>query len=350
MTLSVGKFFIIKAIFDSVCYHKRMQKFSHMTRWIPVTSLRPLSSFPQRLAIKIRRIFTDSTLLIGANLGINGAKIVGLTKSGNTVLKLNRDSFLGLKGSLIEAPRDRAIFESVRKYGNWEIKVSGFISECLKSIDSKLDDNSILLDIGANVGLVSVQAVNMARSHSDVYLFEPIERHVEAIRNNIAGISQVCKVQVEEFALSDEDGVSIIYIENSNQGNSSLFSSVVPLNDRTAVEISTVETSAFVSRLLRKYDHVVVKSDTQGMDAMILAKFPDDAWAKVQGAAVEVWAMADISKCDVERLINLWTNFEYVSWEPNFESAAKLSEVSEYWLSGSNEQRNLYLKRNLLNY
>ena len=317
------------------------------TRWIPFTSLRPLVSFPQRLSVKIGRIISDSILLLCARCGISGAKIVGKNNVGNSLLRLNKNGFLGSKGSLIEAPRDHSIFESIRKFGNWEIKVSDFLSESLKMIVPNADGKSVLLDIGANVGLVTVQALNMSKVQSDVYLFEPLENHVHAIRHNVQNIVGVCNVHVVEVALSDKDGVAVIYTEISNQGNSSLLTSVVPLSDRNQIEISTVETSKYMTNLLKGYSRIVIKCDTQGMDALILARIPNDAWEKVFSACVEVWALPDISSTDVDNLIQVWSTFEFISWSPDFDSAVDLGDVRNYWLSKSNDQRNLFLRREL---
>ena len=322
-----------------------MTNNTELTRWIPFTSPRPLVSFPQRLSVKIGRIIRDSILLLCARCGISGAKIVGKTNEGNSLLRLNKNGCLGSKGSLIEAPRDRSIFESIRKYGNWEIKVSEFLSESLKKIGPNPDGKSVLLDIGANVGLVTVQALNMSKVQNDVYLFEPLENHVNAIRHNVSNIVRACNVHVVEVALSDKDGVAVIYTEVSNRGNSSLLTSVVPLNDRNQIEISTVETSRYMTNLLMGYSRIVIKCDAQGMDALILARFPNDAWEKVFCACVEVWALPDISSTDVDNLIEAWSTFEYISWSPDFDSAVDLSDVRNYWLSKSNDQRNLFLKR-----
>jgi FkbM family methyltransferase len=280
-------------------------------------------------------------------LGIYGAKVIGNTDDGNCILKLNRKTYLGSKGDLIYAPRDLSIFEHLRKFGRWEIEVSEFLSESLKSVGTNLENKSVLLDIGANVGLVTVQAMNMSGAKNDVYLFEPLKGHAQAIRNNTKNINGDCKVNVVNVALSDQDGVSVIYTEVSNHGNSSLFSSAVPLERRNQIEISTVETSRYISNLLLGYDRIVIKSDTQGMDALILAKFPIEAWDKVFSVVVEVWALSDICETDVDKLVALWSSFEYISWSPDFKSAIDLIDVRNYWISKSNNQRNLFLKRKL---
>jgi len=65
-------------------------------------------------------------------MGFFGARIVGTISNGNTHLQLNRNSALGSKDTVLALPMDEVIFQSVKKYGDWEPEVSKFLAHGLK--------------------------------------------------------------------------------------------------------------------------------------------------------------------------------------------------------------------------
>jgi hypothetical protein len=100
--------------------------------WIPLVKPYPIKTCPQRLIRKWLYIANEATLMIGFWLGFSGARIVGVSQNGNTLLSLNKDYALGRKGTILELPRDLVIFESVRKQGIWELEESEFLARGLR--------------------------------------------------------------------------------------------------------------------------------------------------------------------------------------------------------------------------
>jgi FkbM family methyltransferase len=283
--------------------------------------------------------------LIGVPMGFFGARIVGTISNGNTHLQLNRNSALGSKGTVLALPMDEVIFQSVKQWGDWEPEVSKFLAHGLKIACRKPHIKTVLLDIGANTGLVSLQAMNLSNASAKVILFEPIPRHASAIKHNLRNLSNI---HVNEFALSDINGEANMYTQANNHGNTSLLNSVVPEIGMISTKIQLVETTAYCNKFLNNFDRYVIKCDTQGMDALIMSRIPESIWKNCVSAVIEVWALDEISKKDVEALLSMCQEFEYVAWQPNIrKEKIGLNEVSEFWLGKSGAQRNLFLSKNI---
>jgi FkbM family methyltransferase len=310
--------------------------------WIPIPKFLPIKTFPYRFLKKFTLIINNLLRNLGAISGIIGAKKVGISTNGNILLKLNRSYPLGEKGLVLELPRDRTIFNRVKRYGCWEINESIFLAQGLRAAENKTDSKIAFLDIGANTGLVTLQVMNHSNSESDFFLFEPIPKHVDAIKYNVGKIPNV---QINEFALSNLNGSAFIYTDTYNKGNSSLFKAVVPEGEYVATLIHLVDTDEWCKRNLEKYTGFVLKSDTQGMDPLILSRIPEKIWNAVQCAIIEVWALPDIDSLSVVNLLERLQGFSYASWDLFSGQLVSIDEIRDFWLSKNSESRNLYLSK-----
>jgi len=316
----------------------------NVRQWIPVTAPLPIKTFPKRLIIKWLHIAKNIVTKIVVGGGFSGARIVGTTPNGNTLLQLNKNYALGPKGTVLELPLDSAIFKYVRNWGAWELDESEFLARGLK-VACRNTSKVALLDIGANSGLVTLQAMNLSNTLAEVFLFEPVPRHTSAIKKNLRNLSSI---HINEFGLSDKNVEATIFTEAKNHGNTSLLKSVVPEIGMISTQIKLVETTAYCNKFLKNFDRYVIKCDTQGMDALILSRIPDWIWKKCVSAIIEVWALDEISKKDVEALLSMCQEFDYVAWQPNNrKEKIGLSDVSEFWLSKSGAFRNLFLSKNI---
>jgi FkbM family methyltransferase len=313
--------------------------------WIPIPRLSPLKTFPHRTIYKWIWIIKYAVGRIGALFNFSGAKVVGTTISGNTMMQLNKSNALGRKGSIIEIPRDEVIFNKIRFDGTYDLEESKFISKGLKKACSVPKAKVALIDIGANIGLVTLQAMNLAKSDNEVFCFEPIPQHVTALRNNLSELSKKVRVNIQEFGLSDKNGTATIFTEKTNRGNSSLLQSVVPENGRTQSEIRLVDTKTHFENNFMGFTSFVIKCDTQGMDALILSRIPNLIWENTICAEIEVWALPSILTEDVDTLLCALNKFDLKSWSPNEIQEADIEEIRAYWLGKSGTWRNLYLSK-----
>lgn len=103
-----------------------------LLNWIPLTTPTPIKSFPKRLVKKWRFMINNLVETMEVRFNLVGARVVGETPSGNTHLRLNRDYALGRKGTDLELPQDQVIFESVKRWGAWELEESEFLASGLR--------------------------------------------------------------------------------------------------------------------------------------------------------------------------------------------------------------------------
>jgi FkbM family methyltransferase len=314
-------------------------------RGYALVSLLPIKIFSQRLFTRWRDVAKKIVTLVGVRLGLLGSRIVGVTDSGNILLQLNRSYALGHKGKILELPRDQSIYECVKNYGSWEKDVSKFLALGLKKANMEPNTKIALIDIGANTGLVTLQAINLAKTEQEIFLFEPVPRHASALATNLSNLKNI---HINNFALSDRNGIAEIFTEATNHGNTSLLKSAVPEIDMISTNIKLVETNTYCHQFLCNFEKYIIKSDTQGMDALILSRFPELIWKNCESAVIEVWALSEVSERDVDRLLSMLLDFEYISWQSKVEknSRIELNEVSDFWLSKSGSIRNLFLIKN----
>jgi hypothetical protein len=155
--------------------------FRRITNWIPLTKIFPLSTF--RLRLKKKNSYTIQ--LIKSTIGISGAKLIGLLSNGCHQVQLNNDSILGKKGTTLHVPKDNVILQSVKMIGYWAKDECEFLSRALQAAHSLMHSKVAFLDIGANVGLVTLGAMNLSKTLTDIHLFEPVPLHVSALKHNL---------------------------------------------------------------------------------------------------------------------------------------------------------------------
>ena len=248
-------------------------------------ALLPLKTFHLRIYKKWKFLINYRLLPF---LHLKGARKFEELQNGNVLISLNASSSLGPKGTVIEVPKDKIIYEELRHRGEWEKEVSNFLSTCIK--DLKKESSSItVVDL--------------------------------------------------------ESKMEYIHKQNTNSGNTSLIARVVPIDQVSKVRIKMLDTEDFSINYLTIDKEFVIKSDLQGFDAKVLARLGKKIWEKTYAASVEVWALNEIERQDVVNLIENWKCFNKISWSSSFSNVVTLEEVQEFWLSASNTHRNIYLRK-----
>ena len=307
---------------------------------VPLVKPLPLKSIPQRLFRKYLFVMEGYLFILHYGLGHSGAKKLGLTPDGNALLQLKIESALGLKGSILELPQDQEIFETVQKTGSWALEESIFLAEGLRKAERLSNSKTALLDIGAHCGLITLQAMNLSKTKNEIFCFEPLPRHSAAIKYNLRNLPNVHNYN---FGLSNKNSSSEIFTEITNYGNTSLFQTLVPESKQIKTSIKLVDATEFCDQFLDRFDSYVIKSDTQGMDALILSRIPSRIWLNTVAAVIEVWAVPEINDIHVSNLLAKIQHFECGMWHPKSGKEIDFNEVGEFWTSKTRQSRNLFL-------
>jgi hypothetical protein len=150
------------------------------------------------------------------------------------------------------------------------------------------------------------------------------------------------KIRTLNAALGRETGTSVFFQELRNTGNSSLLGSMMGQSISSEIEIEILSAREFSLSIASEFDVIMLKSDLQGYDAQVLAGLCDEFWSKLDCAVVEILSAPEVSAEDVEIVMGKLEFYFKVSWKPDGEAIQDLREISDFWLSGTYSQKNLY--------
>ncbi len=171
---------------------------------------------------------------------------------------------------------------------------------------SHLDSKSVLIDIGANVGLFARQCVRRIATLHQVHCYEPHPENYELLTRNLGGIPGITLMNK---GLGDSDAQALFYEDPANAGNYSLNVNAMPETfGQTTIDILTAgsqEEAWLASGLPLLY-----KSDTQGFDEIIATALSDRVWDRVAGGSFELWRLADkvFDRGRFARILDLFPN------------------------------------------
>lgn len=295
----------------------------------------------------LRKIF----LLVLNFFNLAGAKPISVSMGQSVGLRLNLINKIGPKGAIVEVSRDKFISRSIRRYGEWEIAISEFLASEILAMGGQ--KKVLLLDIGSNVGIITVQASKILRergidiSNLRIICIEPVSTNYDFCVKNLQNlVGEGINWEVLKLALGDIDGNSVIQINNENFGDSSLLSSNHRINTREE-SVKVVDTRTFSKENLSSFDSIVIKCDTQGYDAKILARIPVEIWNLVSALVVEIESFGGLDESDLEVCLERFVGFDSCSFSASGQDQVSAKQIREVWTSESHVTKNLYLSRTL---
>ena len=226
--------------------------------------------------------------------------------------RLSEDGPLGPKGSSLIVPNDRSMLPSIFSQAKWQEEEQEFLAERLSD-----DKPRILVDIGANIGLFSLQALHRFECLTKSFCIEPDPDNFAALSWNLRRF-EPRRARLFNVALSTDEGRATLFRDPSNFGNYSLLASAMEGRSHLTVEVGIETVSAWAGDHLAGEETIVWKSDTQGLDETIVAATPPEVWRRVECAIIELWRipkptydrgefLRKISLFERRRL-NEWTN------------------------------------------
>jgi len=302
------------------------------------------------LVLKKLKVKTEVTVKIFlatllSKLDFIGAKPCGFERNGTMYLALNRNYLLGPKNTVIRIPKDEVIYKSVRRFGQWETSESIFLGEGLRRIGKNSNLTPKIIDIGANAGLISIQAINYANFACELYAIEPLLINHVCLTSNLEVIRAKSTIFKFQKALSDRDSTSNIYVNRLNLGDSSLiFKNTVGM-DIFESTVETVSTKEFFQKNIPKSGRFVFKCDIQGYESLVISHIPMDFWDLVDCALIEVGANSTVTYDQLSKIELVLQKFSKLQWSSETSKSIKINEVINFWRSNSDHERNLFLSK-----
>jgi len=144
--------------------------------------------------------------------------------------------------------------------GTYEAGTLHIIKHCLREGD-------VFIDIGSNIGLMSILASLSVSTTGRVYAFEPEAETFSILEHNIA-LNRISNIQAHHLAIGANEGMATIYGSDLNRGSASLIKSPDSHTHGESIPIQTLDT--FVSK--NNLTHIrMLKIDVEGWELDVLS-------------------------------------------------------------------------------
>jgi FkbM family methyltransferase len=160
-----------------------------------------------------------------------------------------------------------------------------------------------VLDVGANVGLFSIQLELLRRfCRPDLivdqyYLFEPVRSVFRCLRNNVVAAG-IANCRSYEVALGEANKSASIALDPGNAGNNSLFDEAVPMQAPAHAQIAMETLSALAQRERLEFSRpIILKLDVQGYEPQVVHGIDAEVWDRVEIAVIEITPRL-LNKCE----------------------------------------------------
>ena len=250
-------------------------------------------------------------------------------------LKLHSKSIFGPAHTRISIPKDGLIYSAFLKNGYWSLPTSFFIFQRIKKINHPL-----ILDLGAHVGLVSLQSLKLNFGFGRVIAVEALPNHFKALSENFESLNltSYCGALVANSSVTSVK----MSVDSVNFGNSSLLDEIVSkdLGRNYQIEVPVIPQSIVTNAI--NGSKFILKTDLQGLDVAVLSSFGDDFWRNCSGGVIEVNAHSQIDFQHVNVLLERLADYSHVSWNPFFTRRISDREIFDFWTSGKKCEKDLY--------
>lgn len=154
-------------------------------------------------------------------------------------------------------------------------------------LDYKIEDKDTVIDIGANVGIFSVFAANLA-NHGRVYSFEPVKENFERLQYH-KKLNRLNNIILEKKAISDRKRKVKIYLIEKNSGGHSFhkgkFKKLHEKIQSTEMVDCLPLKEVFDKYKIKKCNFL--KLDCEGEEYKILTKLPAGYFTRIDKIVLE---------------------------------------------------------------
>jgi FkbM family methyltransferase len=134
----------------------------------------------------------------------------------------------------------------------------------VRRLQQLLRPGMTFVDVGANIGIMTLHAAARVAPNGKVYSFEPAPRTFAILKDNIQvnGLLETGLIELYPLAVSDVEGQASLSIYSDNSGHNTLFGQ----ESDSRVHVSTVTLDSLLGH--RRVD--LVKIDAEGAEPLIL--------------------------------------------------------------------------------
>ena len=179
----------------------------------------------------------------------------------------------------IDPVKDKGVERSIYYTGTYE-------KGALAIMKQLLGEGDFFVDVGANIGLMSIYAARLVGSAGQVRAFEPNPETATILEENIR-LNKIENIESLRYAVGKEPGKAVIYDRwDSNRGSASL---IKPEEDAESHEVEVITLSEFFRKDIEKGKlPQLIKLDIEGFElealkgALHLLKAPEPPMLMVE--------------------------------------------------------------------
>ena len=135
-----------------------------------------------------------------------------------------------------------------------------------KIMEEKITVGSIVVDVGANIGLHTLNMARMVGNTGQVFAFEPDPSNFEILGKNVK-INNYQNIILEKKAIGDKHGRTTLY-QSDHPGNHRLFPQTKQAKGEVEVELTSLDKYFIDSNLAEKINFI--KIDVEGLEFSVL--------------------------------------------------------------------------------
>ena len=232
------------------------------------------------------------------------------TKSSFTIdslnLTLNNNTPLGKKNEKLILPLDEIITPRIFKNEQWDYFIIKFIKKNIKY------KNNYFFDIGANVGLISRQLQKLDLKIKNYFCFEPEKNNFNILSKNLINK----KTYLYNFGLASKNKKTKIFDNKLNKSDKSIYFDKNVVTKNNLSKIILKDSNIVFKKIIddKKVNHIIYKSDTQGMDEEIFLNLDYEILDKIYLLILEISNFKIILK-NLDKFLNKLENFRFISTE-----------------------------------
>jgi len=247
-------------------------------------------------------------------------------------LTLNNNTLLGEKNERLVLPLDEIITPRIFKNEQWDYFIIKFIKKNIKY------KNNYFFDIGANVGLISRQLQKLDLKIKNYFCFEPEKNNFNILSKNLINK----KTYLYNFGLASKNKKTKIFDNKLNKSDKSIYFDKNVVTKNNLSKIILKDSNIVFKKIIddKKVNHIIYKSDTQGMDEEIFLNLDYEILDKIYLLILEISNFKFILK-NLDKFLNKLENFRFISTEN--QSDITLDELKK--LIFKKEEFNLLAKK-----
>lgn len=175
------------------------------------------------------------------------------------VLKLGKKFLLCIDPNDISGPSFYVAYSGESAFYHYEVNVKAAILRFLKS-------NGVFLDVGANIGLISL-FIGKFRPDVKIFSFEPSDTTYSCLMQNI-DLMKLSNIQVNKLGVSSKTvNGATFYIDNrSSGGNSMEESAIADVRSKINIDLITIDDFVKNNNIIPN----VIKIDVQDHESSVL--------------------------------------------------------------------------------